>query len=37
MKQIAEMDGERATAFYPTLIGLIDTLCKDRENPGVQS
>ena len=29
--QIAEMDGERATDFYPVLIGIIDLLCKDRE------
>ena len=30
-EEIAEMDGKRATDFYPTLIGIIDLLCKDRE------
>ena len=30
-EQIMEMDGKRATDFYPTLIGLIDMLCKNRE------
>ncbi len=29
--RIAEMDGDRATQFFPVLIGLIDLLCKDRE------
>ena len=30
-EQIAEMDGEEATKFYPVLIDIIDLLCKDRE------
>ena len=30
-EQIAEMDGEEATKFYPVLIGIIDLFCKDRE------
>ena len=29
--QIAEMNGKKATDFYPTLIGIIDLMCKDRE------
>ena len=29
--QISEMDGKKALDFYPTLIGIIDLLCKDRE------
>jgi hypothetical protein len=30
-KEVAAMDGKKATEFYPVLIGLIDLLCKDRE------
>ena len=30
-EQIAAMDGNRATEFYPVLIGIIDLFCKDRE------
>ena len=30
-EQIAKMDGQKAIDFYPTLIGLIDLFCKDRE------
>ena len=30
-EQIAAMDGNRATEFYPVLISIIDLLCKDRE------
>ena len=30
-ERIAQMDGARATEFYPTLIGIIDLFCKDRE------
>jgi len=30
-EKIAAMDGKKATEFYPTLIGIIDLLCKDRE------
>lgn len=29
--QIQEMDGQNATDFYPTLLSLIDLLCRDRE------
>ena len=30
-EQIEAMDGRRATEFYPILISIIDSLCKDRE------
>ena len=30
-EEIAQMDGDRATAFYPVLISVIDLFCKDRE------
>jgi len=30
-EQIAAMGGKKATDFYPTLVGIIDLLCKDRE------
>jgi hypothetical protein len=33
-KQIAAMDGKKAVDFYPTLIGIMDLLCKDREQRG---
>ena len=29
--QIADMDGQKVLDFYPTLISIIDSLCKDRE------
>ena len=31
--QIAEMDGDSATEFYPVLLSILDTFCKDRETP----
>lgn len=31
-EKIAEMDGQRATDFFPVLLGLIDLLCQDRIN-----
>ena len=29
--QIFAMDGQKTTDFYPVLIGIMDSLCKDRE------
>ena len=30
-EQISAMDGQKATDFYPILIGILDLLCKNRE------
>ncbi len=34
--QVVKMGGQQAVDFYPTLIGIIDVLCKDREAASAQ-